>query len=326
MRDELKTELGRRGMTRRTDLGSSFDRQRSDESWLAPAEVELREDEDGEPLVWWDPVRGQAARMVEAVRRYGGSAGMKDVEDDGQLFGRFLALGHREPGSEVRKGEEDPEAVLRFCERYGVFTVCRRHGQPAWRCPGRGSVDASCEPGHPRVSELVALSVEVRTVLRVAGQVRDGEEPGWEDCRRLLGAALDPDHPAHETFLEDWRRVRDTHADRALVCRAANRWLEYGDVRPRLAWDRDRSYSVALHVKSLLGALARHVFLTVTGDVGVAMCDGCGEVFVPEERKPKRGQFTWCYDCGKGSDYKVAKRIHARLRRRENGRDAEAGE
>lgn len=321
MRDQLKTELGRRGMARWTDLGSTLDRQRSEEGWRAPAEIELREDEDGQLFVWWDQLRGQA--RSEAVRSFGGSLGMNEVQDDGQLFSRFVELGHQEPGKEKPRDVEDPEAVLGFCERYGVFAVCQRHGQPAWRCPQRTLIDVSCESGYPRVSQLVDLSSEIRTLLRVAGRVRDGEDVDWEDCRRLLEAGLDAKHHSFETFRDDWRRTQDKYAERALVCQTVNRWLDYGDVRPRLDWDRERSNHVALSVSSLLGALARHIFLTVTGDVGVAMCDGCGRIFTPEKRKPKRGQFTWCYDCGKGSNYRVAKRIHARLSRRENQDDSD---
>ena len=315
MLDELKTEMGRRGWNRWTDGGSTMDRQRSDETWYAPTGVELRKTRGGEEMIWWDPERG--AVTPEAVQRFGGTLGMKKVADDGKIFTRFLQLGLREDGAGKLYGEEEPKAVLDFAKRYGVFPICHRHGQPANGCPGRTLIDDHCDPRFPLVAQLAELSAQVRHVLKVAIRVEDEVE--WSDWEQLIEILIPMDgRPQQEAVRETWRSAfggeggQPTH----LVPVFVNRWLDYGSVGLRLEWQAVRPYKVGITVTSVLGALARQLFITVTGDKGLAVCSGCGELYTPLARKPKRGQKRWCDDCGKGNKYRVAKRIHAREYRR----------
>ena len=326
MLDDLKTELGRRGWTRRTDRGTTLDRQRSDETWYAPTGVELRKARGGQPMIWWEPESGNTT--AKAVRLLGGTLGLKEVRDDGQLFSRFLELGHREDGADKRYGEENPQAVLDFANRYGVFRICRSHGQPANGCSGRTLIDDPCEPDFPLVAQLAGVSAQLRHLLWVAVQVADGDDVKWSDWEGIIEMFMPFGEaetsggtrgPSREVVLASWRRAFQDGPPTHLVALCVNRWLDYGHVGLRLALDSVRPYEVKLSLTSVLGALARHLFLTVTGDVGLAICSGCGDLYTPPRRKPKRGQKRWCDECGKGNNYRVAKRIHAREYRRSTG-------
>lgn len=320
MPDELKRELNDRGLTRGEWWEKVVDRQGANSTWSVPAEVELREDEEGRPFVWWDPLRGSTA--PEALRKFDRTTGLKSVEDDGSLFSRFLNLGHAGVDEEERRGLRDPELVLAFADRYGIPPICQSHGQPASGCPGRDKrVAEECERGYPRVEQVVVLSTQVRSCLRAAARLRDGEEIEWSDWRRLIDARLTEPPSATEEYREiaheDMRTAleEDERTGAHLLESFVNYWIGAGGLVPRLEWSEDGPRTIALDVRSPQGAIARHLFLTVTADVGLAVCDGCGRPYVPENRKPKSGQRSWCYDCGKGSNYRIAKRIAARERR-----------
>jgi len=277
-------------------------------------------------MIWWDPDRG--AYRPEAVQRFGGSLGMKEVADDGELFTRFLNLGQREDGADQLYGEKNPQAVLDFAKRYGVFAICRSHCQPASGCPGRTLTDDPCEPDFPLVAQLAEVSAQLRKLLWVAVQVAEGEDIEWSDWERIIemllphwaaGTSRKAQAPSREVVFASWRRAFPDEPPTHLVPLGVNRWLEYGQVGLRLELGSKRPYQVRLSLESVLGALARHLFLIVNGDVGLAICSGCGDLYAPPRRKPKRGQNRWCGECGKGSNYRVAKRILSREYRRSTG-------
>ena len=97
-----------------------------------------------------------------------------------------------------------------------------------------------------------------------------------------------------------------------MLAASVNRLLDLGGVRLRFHWPDEGAKTLALRVDSLMGAIARHVFETLSEQRGVVLCDGCGKIFVPERRRPKRGQHAWCRDCGKEGGYRAAKRISRR--------------
>jgi len=150
-------------------------------------------------------------------------------------------------------------------------------------------------------------------VLHIAVRIASGEEVASSDWERLVEIMYDleslgPDSPLRASILDSWQG-KDPDA---LVPTFVNRWLEFGQVG--LALSHDRPYKVEMASNSVLGALARHLLLLVTGEPGFAVCSGCGEFYTPKQRRPKKNQNRWCEECGPGTNYRPAKRASYRSR------------
>lgn len=275
--DPLVSEAARRRKALPSYDGYTF--EPGDDKWLAPIRVELLSDKSGRPKIAWH--REQFPYNPQVRGRRSATWGVREVGDDGKLFDRFLRLSR--PGkARLMLGEREPELALQFVKRYGVPPLPAapiagvRRRQPGQTADGLYSFTLDPLP----VYSLCRYSAEVRAILTLASRLE--KEQGQDPERR------------------------------AVLVAAVNQLLDEGGVRPSLDWPGDGPKTVSLTTDFLMGAIARHVFLTVTRQRGVALCDGCGEIFVPERRKPKRGQHTWCRKCGKEGGYRAAKRISRR--------------
>lgn len=312
--DRLKDDLGRQGSIRWTDRGASYDRQPSDEWWYAPEKVELVQIDGSElpALGWVKPTLMVSSSGIDL-----GDANLPvgRARDDGQLFDRFLRLSLREDGDKRRFGELEPEAVRDFVARYGVPSLCAEHRVPVLACATRGTwnVGSSCWPLEPLpVEEVCRLSAQVRSILTLSVALNGGERGAPSQWKVLFQDLFQEEKP--DERVASLMRSKGWMPHRQLA-NFVNIWLDYGALSPRLDWTEDGPKKVLFPINSLYGAIARHLFLLICGDTGIALCAGCGDIFVPPNRKPKRGQNSWCPGCGKGSGYKKAKALSNALKR-----------
>ena len=300
----LRDELNRVGAARWTDRGLVVGRQASDDEWQGPIAVELAvAEETGELVVDWD--EDQIYDTADSARRWCHSWGPKICRDDGRLFDRFLEFSRHVEGG-ATQGEEDPEAVLRWVRDYGAFDMCWTHNRPYWGCCRLWS---GCVAGPASVGQVCRLSAQARALLRLAARWyadETGDCNDWEIAAEVQGG------PGwHEVEVLEDRAIA-----RLFIDHFANTWLMLGFVWLRLVTREDGMSDVRIAVDSAMGAVARHLFLTVCRVDGIALCSGCGSLFVPEHRKPKRGQHSWCPACGRDGGYRAAKRMSAAKRRK----------
>ena len=125
-----------------------------------------------------------------------------------------------------------------------------------------------------------------------------------------LAARLHADQPGRP---EDWQQVI-TRKDRPVpwwkpsAVRSerimlgdvvSTQWITLGNVRPVLTW---RSTNPGPQVEfgsggsSFFGALACQLMFTIARVDGVAVCSGCGTVYIPP-RRPRRDQRRYCSTC-----------------------------
>ena len=155
---------------------------------------------------------------------------------------------------------ETPEQVLRFAQKYGPLWLCP-HGMPPHADPETGLWCPPC--GQEPVDRWLGYADRARALLKVAAAMAQGG--GHGDARRLLQDGL-------------------------------NRWLETSSVRPRLDWT-GRFPVFQLAGGGALGAIGAELLYTVTASHGLAVCSGCGAVYLRTGRRPKTGQRNWCDDC-----------------------------
>ena len=283
MGDRLRGSLTTAGMSRLIDKGAVLDRQPVEDKWLAPATLWLTG--APEPAIDWDG-EGEARRAA----------------DDGMLFDRFLRLSVPAKEGEALLGEREPNRVLDFARRYGLLELCAAHNQPLNGCAGRLLEDTECSQLRPpiKVAEWCRYSRQVRSMLTLAAALHRGEEGPSEDWAHVLVELLE--WPNSRIAVREFRR---SGSPWMTLGSCVNRWLAFGRVGIALDWDNDGPVGVMLTTGSLFGVLARHLFLTIRREKGIAVCT-CGEFFEPKKRAPKRGQKTWCPAC-RDNHYRRAK-------------------
>ncbi|MDA1258029.1 MAG: hypothetical protein O3C10_09355 [Chloroflexi bacterium] len=81
-----------------------------------------------------------------------------------------------------------------------------------------------------------------------------------------------------------------------------NEWIAISGVRPRIgSWTGDPQVRFVTSPVGigLFGTLAMQLLRAVTGHMAPEICDGCGEAYLPANRRPKRNQKHWCPECRK---------------------------
>jgi hypothetical protein len=173
--------------------------------------------------------------------------------------------------------------VLAFAKRWGVLGLCAEHNRPASH-PLEGSAHlfgggcALNEIGDP-LEAWFTLARQFRAVRLIAARLRDNEKGRTEDWR-ALGYPRTP------------KRIRQHD----VIEQTIQGWLLEGDVRPQFLWDgpQPRFELVARSTYSgLFGALATQLAITIAGATSDAICDACGQPYVPK-RKPQAGRHHYC--------------------------------
>ncbi len=294
--------------------------------WV-PAKVELST--DNKRLLWTFATETEHSHFV------GG---------DPNVLSQFAGLGRL---------EASPEAIRDFARRYGILRICK-HGLPATHSDSPyGSVYFGED------SEFVTERFPYCRPLGTSfGNENEGFEPldRWRffarHARALLNVMvqLNLDEPGHE---EDWTIVlehsnrgigRDLIRQRLHCIAVVNTWLRVASVTPQIHYDHNpykhefknlvprgkpvprmrEGYRIEFETEvfsrgSRLFAYLACQLMTAAVGKGVGLCSGCGKIYTPKERKPKRNQNNFCSICGKAAAKREASR-----RWRANEREKEA--
>ncbi len=281
-----------------------------------PARVELSSS-DKNKLIWVHLERRKARRLEprKAATR---------VSSPPDLLLKFAEL-----------ADASPQAICDFARAWGVLCLCR-HGLPATHSllpgdwlyfslaspktdddlaklrQGRAEFDDGyCRPlgiGHgvslfydegcEYICDWRFFSRMARALLNVITKLNQDELGSQNDWKAILErATINWDYP--QSVAE--QRMECTHV--------VNAWVRLATLRPQLFYEGDpklkEGYSVQLVGENyaaigspLFACLASQMMSVLLGR-GIALCSGCGKIYSPRRRKPKRGQNNYCPDCGR---------------------------
>jgi hypothetical protein len=132
----------------------------------------------------------------------------------------------------------DPQAIFTFARKWGVLGICK-HGLPASHNPyllAQIRSDPFCEPfklGSRYAEPLVYwqhYSAQARSLLRIAARLhlgKSGLKKDWDRVFELEPLDCKPDYGT------------DVNEDKLMLTLIVNRWIEFGNVRPRFKWWND---------------------------------------------------------------------------------------
>lgn len=218
------------------------------------------------------------------------------------LLDRFVAL-----------AEAPDVGILVFARRFGVLQTCR-HGLPYRhdpKCKLRPVRHPAAEHAFYYREPLAAwrrLAAQVRAVLRIATAVE----------RDTLGSAGDwavvwPETQGRDDVLDEGRAewLATIDGQRYSLVSVVSAFLWVGDVRPRLVCEcvkgRGTRVTFALGANRVFGEVALRLAMTVSRVEGLAICANCKTPYTPK-RRPKRGQRSFCPNCGKKAAQRFASR------------------
>ncbi len=224
----------------------------------------------------------------------------KDVKPTVETFSEF-----------VRLGSEDVEDVeiLKYARRWGVLNLCKHLLPRSHNAECLALESYSQSKGEP-ISEWRKFARITGATLNISQDLTDGRLGDPQDWQILI----QDDHlnrlqahtlPALGVF--GWkatrksteRAIREGELEaKALIAGIVNRWLEFGNVRPRMEWQEAEPLvllSGAAYSGGLFGAIAVHL-LELAGQYIIASCSGCRKFYHPDIR-PKSGQDRFCKTC-----------------------------
>lgn len=283
-----------------------WDRQRSDQRWIVPETIQVVEGREGPALDWtWPEIPEEPPFDWPEIT----------VQGDGELLDQLIKVAETEQTPPDQRGVAFEEcSPVNFVRRYGVPGLCERHGLPlrSWHVDPRCRRGGECEVWRPLpVEEVLRIARAVRGMIVLSVNLENEETATREQWERFLRAHLPrAEHEKVSEWASDHAQAGTEEQYRRLTL-YLDEWAQDGGIRLRVR-RREGAFRVEpWHRNTLLGAISRQLFLTVVGDAGIAVCHGCGAIFTPS-RKPAKGRRSWCQKCGKGSDYKAAKRLSAR--------------
>jgi transposase-like protein len=227
---------------------------------IVPPQIEAQ----GDLLVWGSPVPGSLTRVMPSDR----------------LISDFLKLG----------SPTSMKPFVKFAKRYGVFGATQL---------------LDWEKVPVSLSDALVLGKERWEVLGCIGTE-------WEPIEfwRVLSGVDPPSDNVWTQFAEsaeerEWPPAHHLWA-RSLLAKVVNHWLRVGRVRlsislsdlskPPVSWE---TQIVCGDIYStLFGTIALQVMLLIAGAETLYTCNGCGIPYIPAGRRPRRGQNSYCDDCG----------------------------
>jgi hypothetical protein len=209
---------------------------------------------------------------------------------------------------------KDGPDVLQFARKYGVLELCAEgdnHPRDLRKIMRRFSPECTPEgwpttPWHERVEHWLSYVQGANSVLSIAAALYQDDR----DDRDELPRASDW-HKA----LAPWRMLVDSastlnqespQSQRGLLGMIIDRWLHGADTRPTFRWERSGP-KIGLIARTF-GMLGVQLMFTVSKSQGLAVCDGCGQAYIREGRKPQRGRMNFCKVCGETVAAKLRKR------------------
>lgn len=256
--------------------------------WSRPGRAWIDEDENGE----WVYFGGPGGGPVKA-----GAA--QDI-----LLVQFMDL---------RDGP--PERIAHFVRKWGYLDLCR-HGLPSSHLPRERWEDLTligaqpCTPAwhFPRntprelVSDWRRFASQASSIHTAAGFVLTGQRVPDEIWQQLSG--LYPpgwilgDQQAHleQEGIGGFRAEPREKTEHRLLQHAVQRWLQMGNVNLSVTWDGPDGH-LRYGGIGLVGALAMQLALTCTSTGAFFICSHCGNPYIPEKRRPSKGQTSYCRLC-----------------------------
>ena len=193
-----------------------------------------------------------------------------------------------------------PEDIVSFAERYGPLKLCE-HGFPSMHrgengerqwCPPRSS-----EP----VKRWFYYIAQAQKCLDFVAQMIVNASKITIPAKYLKRISKPP------KATPDHQEIPVQGLVKYLVTDIVNEWLGDAGIRLELNWD-SREPALLLTSNSIFGALGVQLLAVMTKS-NIAVCSGCGLVYLREGRKPQAGRRNFCSDC-RGT-------VAARIRKRE---------
>jgi len=216
----------------------------------------------------------------------------------------------------VRLSEGSDGTILRFAKRWGPLGLCV-HGFPAghpasyWptraaeahpcphnqtvvdvhQCTPRGThEDEQWEP----LSEWRAWAARAKAILECVARLQEDRVPS-ESAQRLA-FDIAPDYEAlPPTRTASQVKVALATAKSELTY-YLNAWLRAASVRPFVESAPRITVTWGSSANPVFGALAIQLMLVATGAWGLAVCNGCGDTYMPS-RQPKPHTRHYCPTC-----------------------------
>lgn len=302
-------------MTRFSDDPGEVDLNGGASSLWVPASVDLSADK--RRLVWSLSTETKHSQFVAA---------------DPDVLSQF---------AELARANTPVEVIRDFARRYGILRICK-HGLPATHsdspnnsiyfgeerdfsrypyCRPLGTSFGNENEGFEPVDRWRFFSRQARAILNVMAQFNLDELGLEEDWKTILEHAnSDPG--------------RDLGQQRLDCVAVVNTWLRVASVIPQIHYDYNpfnhrlkhpaleaapktrEGYRVEFETDlffrgSRLFAYLACQLMTAAVGRGVGLCSGCGKIYTPPKRKPKRGQNNYCTKCGRAAATRDAS---ARLR------------
>ena len=212
--------------------------------------------------------------------------------------------------------DADDEQIGAYARRWGILGVCH-HGVPASHAAFANAVERPCRLLREE-TDLYAweplerwryFSRQAGAILNLAARLH-ADQPGRpEDWQQVITRK---DRPV------PWWKPSAVRSERIMLGDVATQWITLGNVRPVLTW---RSTNPGPQVEfgsggsSFFGALACQLMFTIARVDGVAVCSGCGTVYIPP-RRPRRDQRRYCPTCrARGVPQRDAQRDRQQRRR-----------
>jgi len=225
----------------------------------------------------------------------------------------------------TRLRDGPPESIRDFARQWGILRICK-HGLPATHsnspygsvyfgedssfvlnrypyCHALGATPPGDDKGHEPVSAWQFFARHAWALLNVIAKLNQDEEGRASEWEILY------EH-SHQGVGRDLVQQR-------LDCAAiVNTWLRVADVTPKIGSElRGGGVDFARYTiefatdifrgSTLFSYIACQLMTALLGtDIG--LCAGCGEIYIAQERKPKRGQNNYCRDCGKKAAVRAA--------------------
>lgn len=318
-------QRSRRGIGILSYLGGTFDGFARRWKVWAPAKVWV----ENEWLMWLGPDEFLSAEgMLQSFTR------IRDPEDIPTFAKRYGVLnlcGHGLPETHRRPidpfpgnqkeldgffGEEDysEEKVWAFHRSTPLYCV----SDCQWWCSTCGSQwdeegwclrckkDGEMLRGRESVAAWLNFAAQARDIVSIAPLLQTGRLPSKKEWERI-----EPLHP-------DWANLSQKTL-RFRLKDVVDRWLRIGGISLTLDWETSGP-SANLSAMTF-GLLATQLLAAVVGFQVPAVCDGCGEVYIPERKPYANRPQTYCEVCRTSGVPARMRQRNYRERQRERRRD-----
>ena len=198
--------------------------------------------------------------------------------------------------------------VLKFAKRFGVLELCAEghiHPRELRKFMRRLSPECTPEgwsttPWHERVEHWLSYVQGARAALRIATalhQEKPTQPSDWHEALAPFSILVDSEFTLNQ---------ESPQSQRGLLGMIIDRWLHGADVRPTFRWD-GAGPRIAL-IAQTFGMIGVQLMFAVSKSQGLAVCDGCGQTYMREGRKPQRGRMNFCNGCRGKTAAKLRKR------------------